>query len=263
MFERNGLHRHDTGRDVIMIRSVAKKRFSLVYIHIFCCRVKNSYNEGPFLHLDVSNATTSETFVDIDVHHNVKGRRKQNRRLYFSRASETQAKLISLTCHNNPKIQCITVQSERANMVIQDSIFYNQSVDSKKSGSCLSLATSINASLRIMNSNFHNNEAGAGGLIFANSKHGFLKVDLTNVTFSICKAVTYGCVISIRRTAQGPPERNWGPNRLYFTLRNVTVQQWEGNHGNKTARCMAVDVLLDGGIMTLEGSTFTKKILFF
>ena len=24
---------------------------------------------------------------------------------------------------------------------------------------------------------------------------------------------------------------------------------------------MAVDVLLDGGIMTLEGSTFTKKIL--
>ena len=194
-----------------MIRSVAKKRFSLVYIHIFCCRVKRSYNEGPFLHLDVSNAITSETFVDIDVHHNVKGRRKQNRRLYFSRASETQAKLISLTCHNNPKIQCITVQSEKANIVIQDSIFYNQSVDSKKSGSCLSLATSINASLRIVNSNFHNNEAGAGGSIFANSKHGFLKVDLTNVTFSKCKAVTYGCVISIRRTTQGPPERNWVP----------------------------------------------------
>ena len=210
-FEKNGLYWHGTGRDVIIIRSYAKKGSSPVYIHIFFCRVKSSYNEGPFLHLDVSNAITNETFVDVDLHHNEKGRRKRNRRLYFSHARETNAKFISLTCHNNPKKHCIVVQSDRANMVIQDSTFYNQSVDSKTSGSCLSLTASIDASLRIVNSNFHNNEAGAGGSIFANSKHGFLKVDLTNVTFSKCKAVTYGCVISIRRTAQGPPERNWVP----------------------------------------------------
>ena len=112
-----------------------------------------------------------------------------------------------------------------------------------------------------MNSNFHNNEAGAGGSIFANSRHGVLKVFLINVTFSECKAASYGCVISIGRTAQDPPERHWGSHRLYFTLRNVTVQQWEGNHGKKTPRCMAVDVLLNGGIVIFEGSTFTKKML--
>ena len=61
------------------------------------------------------------------------------------------------------KKQCIVVQSDWANIVIQDSTFYNQPVDSKTSGSCLSLAASINASLRIVNSNFYNNEAGAGG----------------------------------------------------------------------------------------------------
>ena len=260
MFERNGLYWHGTGRDVIKISSVAKKGSSPVYFHIFCHRVENSYNEGPFLDLNVSNAITNETFLHVDLHHNEKGPKAKNRRLYFSHARETKAKFISLTCHDNQKKQCIVVQSDRANIVIQDSIFYNQSVDSEKSGSCLSLAASIIASLRIVNSNFHNNEAGAGGSIFANSKHGLLKVDLTNVTFSKCKAARYGCVISIGRTAQGPPQSHWGPHRLYFTLRNVTVQQWEGNHRNETERCIGVDVVLDGGIVTLEGSTFTKKM---
>ena len=261
MFERNGLYWHGTSREVIMIRSVAKNGSSPVYIHIFFCRVESSYNEGPFLHLDVSNAITNETFVDVDLHQHGKRRGKRNRLLYFSHARETKAKFISLTCHNNPNKQCLVVQSDWANIVIQGSTFYNQSVDSKKSGSCLSLAANINASLRIVNSNFHNNEAGAGGSIFANSRHGVLKVFLINVTFSKCKAASYGCVISIGRTAQDPPERHWGSHRLYFTLRNVTVQQWEGNHGKKTPRCMAVDVLLNGGIVIFEGSTFTKKML--
>ena len=260
-FERNGLYWHGIGRDIIIISSYAKKGSSPVYIHIFFCRVKSSYNEGPFLHLDVSNAITNETFVDVDLHHHGKRRGKRNRHLYFSHAKETKAKFISLTCHNNPKKQCIVVQSDWANIVIQNSTFYNQSVDSKYSGSCLSLAVSINASLRIVNSNFHNNEAGAGGSIFANSKHGFLKFDLTNVTFSKCKAVEYGCVISIGRTAKGHPKSDRGPHRLYFTLRNVTVEQWEGNNGKRTPRCIAIDVLLDGGIVTLEGSTFTKEML--
>ena len=261
MFERNGLYWHGTGRDVIKISSVAKKGSSPVYFHIFCRRVENSYNEGPFLDLNVSNAITNETFLNVDLHHNEKGPKAKNRRLYFSHARETKAKFISLTCHDNQEKQCIVVQSDRANIVIQDSIFYNQSVDSEKSGSCLSLTASIIAYLRIVNSNFHNNEAGAGGSIFANSKHGLLKVDLTNVTFSKCKAARYGCVISIGRTAQGPPQSHWGPHRSYFTLRNVTVQQWEGNHRNETEKCMAVEVVLDGGIVTLEGSTFTKKML--
>ena len=261
MFERNGLYWHGTGRDVIKISSVAKKGSSPVYFHIFCRRVENSYNEGPFLDLNVSNAITNETFLNVDLHHNEKGPKAKNRRLYFSHARETKAKFISLTCHDNQEKQCIVVQSDRANIVIQDSIFYNQSVDSEKSGSCLSLAASIIAYLRIVNSNFHNNEAGAGGSIFANSKHGLLKVDLTNVTFNKCKAKRFGCMISIGRTAQGQPQRHRGPHRLYFTLRNVTVDQWGGNHRKKTERCIGVDVVLDGGIVTLEGSAFSKKML--
>ena len=60
-----------------------------------------SYNEGPFQDLNVSNAITNETFVDVDLHHNEKGRRKRDRLLYFSHARETKAEFISLTCHNN------------------------------------------------------------------------------------------------------------------------------------------------------------------
>ena len=92
------------------------------------------------------------------------------------------------------------VQSHRADIVIGDSIFYNHSAHSESSGFCLSLNYRINTSLRIINSNFHNKEAGAGGSLSANSKHGLLKVDLTNLIFRKCKA-RYGCMITVGRTA--------------------------------------------------------------
>ncbi|XP_022803309.1 uncharacterized protein LOC111340689 [Stylophora pistillata] len=204
VFKRNGLYWHSTGREIVKIRSVAKKCSCPVYIHVFCTKVKSSYNGGSFLHLNVPNAITNEIFEDVDLNHNGKSHRNHLRRLYFSHARETKAKFIFLTCHNNLKAQCIVVQSDRADIFIAESLCYNQSAALKSSGSCLSLEAGISASLRIVNSNFHHNEARAGGSLFANSKRGILKVDLANVTFSRCKARNgYGCVISIARTVQG------------------------------------------------------------
>ncbi|XP_022803302.1 uncharacterized protein LOC111340681 [Stylophora pistillata] len=259
VFEKNGL---STGREIIQYRSAAEKGSRPVYIHVFGGKIKSSYNGGPFFDLKVANAITNETFEDVEIHHNGKRHKNRLRRLYFSHARETKAKFIFLNCHNNLNAQCIVVQSDRADIVIEESHWYNQSAALKRFGSCLSLAAGISASLRIVNSNFHNNEARAGGSLFANSIHGVLKVDLTNVTFSECKARTgYGCVISIGRTIQGSKEIQWGPHRLNFALRNVTVQQWEGNHGERVYRCVAIDIVLDGGTVTLEGSTFTKEML--
>ena len=157
MFEKNGLYWYGTGKDVIKISSVAKNFLLQYKFTYFVVELKFLTMKAP------SKILTFQMRLQTNLHHNEKGRRKRDRLLYFSHARETKAKFISLTCHNNPNKQCLVVQSDWANIVIQGSTFYNQSVDSKKSGSCLSLAANINASLRIVNSNFHNNEAGAGG----------------------------------------------------------------------------------------------------
>ncbi|XP_068699848.1 uncharacterized protein [Montipora foliosa] len=260
MLEKNGLYgqRRSEG-GVMKITSVADGELCPIYVYISCTKVTSFGSKGPFISLNVSTAVTEETYKDVRLYDNGKshGKSKQSvPSLYFSRARQTKAKFISITCYDNPDVQCIVVQSDRAGIIIQGSLFYNQSVPNENSGSCLSITAKINGSLRIVNSYFHNNSAGNGGSLYANSKHGFLTIRLTNVTFSECKAQN-GCAISIGRTPGESPGSQWGTHRLYFGVRNVNITQWRGHRHKK--KCIAVDVLLHGGIVTLEESRFTKK----
>ncbi|PFX17578.1 hypothetical protein AWC38_SpisGene18099 [Stylophora pistillata] len=258
VFEKNGVRRRYTETGVVKIRSVAGKGSCPVYIGIVCRKVKSSYNKGQFLDLNVSSAITNETFKDIEVHDNGNYQNKFKKivqGLYFSKARETKAKFISMSFHDNPSVQCIVVQSDKAEIVIQDSSFERQLALPKSLGSCLSLVASISASVRIVNSNFYLNEAGTGGSLFINSPNGSLAIALTNVTFRQCKA-RKGCAIYVGRAPQGPSPGHWSPKTLQFSLQNVTVQQWRGkSHGG---HCAAVDVLLSSGIIEVEGSRFTK-----
>ena len=266
-FEKNGLYgRRRSERGVMKITSATDiAPLNPVYINIFFDKVNCLDNRGPFINLNVSSAVTNETYKQVELHHNKLSLRNMwldmkpqlgMRSLYFSHARETQAKFIALSCHDNPSVQCIVVQSNRADIVVQDSTFYNQKA-TDSSGSCLSLIAIIGASLRIENSSFNRNEAGAGGSLYANSTHGLLKIDLTNVIFRECKA-RYGCAISVGRSSKGAPHTQWGPQKLYFSLRNVTIERWKGKRHKR--KCIAVDVLLDSGVVMLEGSRFTKKM---
>ncbi|XP_068732691.1 uncharacterized protein [Montipora capricornis] len=261
MLENNGLYgqrRSDVG--IMKITSVQDDELCPIYLYISCTKVISSGSKGPFISVNVSTAVTEETYKDVRLYHNGKfhGKSKQSlQSLYFSRSRETKAKFISITCHDNPDVQCIVVQSDRAAIIIKGSLFYNQSVSKNNSGSCLSITAKINGSLRIVNSYFHNNKAGAGGSLYANSKHGFLTIDLANVTFSQCTART-GCAISIGRRPSPFTSTESPAHRLHFGVRNVTIKQWRGYRYKK--KCIDVDVLLDGGIVTLEESRFTKKI---
>ena len=108
--------------------------------------------------------------------------------------------------------------------------------------------THINASLRITNSHFRKNKADIGGSLFENSPKGFLKIERINVPFSYCRAYN-GCTIFFGYNRSGP--RN-----LFFGLRNVTVEQWNGYKH----KCKAAEVFLKNGNVVIERSTFRRKM---
>ena len=265
-FKQNGLRgripRPDRG--VLKIASKEQKAFKQVDIRVLCEKVKCAKNQGPFINLNVSTAVTNETYKDIEFSFNEFPSRKNslNRKpkrkvhsVYFSQTKETRAKFVNLKCnHSDPSVRCIKVQSHLAHIDIQDSYFHKQST-LEGAGSCLFLEANIGASLRILNSTFWKNEADFGGALFADSPGGFLNISLTNVLFGKCRAKKYGCAISVGKPSCAGRHDESFPRKLYFNLRNVTIERWEGI-GSK---CTAVHVLLKSGKITAEKSKFHKK----
>ena len=129
-----------------------------------------------------------------------------------------------MKCSCNPSLRCIKIQSDKVEVDIQGSLFNN-------TFQALYLDSRICASLRIFRSRFIkiSNEASDGPL-FATSSRGFLKINITSVLFRTCKAKKYGCVIVIGKPKEGHGRRHNEsiPDELYFTLRDVTIEQWAG-----------------------------------
>ena len=169
--------------------------------------------------------------------------------------SQTQKKLnvqfIRLQCLFNPSTRCIRIQSNKAEVKIYNSFFY-------KTFQALWFDSKINASLKIFNSSFIYNNARFGGSLLATSRRGHMTINITNVIFRYCKA-RYGCVMAIGKPSTGKGQRYKEesiPDELYFTLKNVTVEQWNG----KSSKCTAIHVLHKGGNVMIEDSRFNKEI---
>ncbi|KAL9973687.1 hypothetical protein ACROYT_G020172 [Oculina patagonica] len=262
-FKQNGFHGvQRSERGVMKIASNEDKALKQVNIQIFCEKVKCAKNRGPFINVNVSTAITNETYKDVELSFNrlPSWKNSLDRKpkltvpsLYFSHARKTRAKFVNLKCNNNPSVQCIKVQSDEAEIDIQDSYFHKQST-MKRAGSCLSLEASIGASLRISNTTFQQNEADAGSL-FVDSPDGFLYINLTSVRFSRSSARKYGCAITVGKPLWAGHHNQSSPQKLYFNLRNVTIEHWQG----KWSKCTAVHVLLKGGSVSAEASRFHNK----
>ena len=155
---------------------------------------------------------------------------------------------ICLIFHN----KSIKIQSDKVEVDIQGSLFNNIF-------QALYLDSRIRASLRIFRSRFIQISAASDGSLFATSSRGFLKINITSVLFRTCKAKKYGCVIVIGKPKEGHGRRHNEsiPDELYFTLRDVTIEQWAG----RNSKCSAVYILHKGGKVTIEDSRFYKKRL--
>ena len=264
-FIKNGLHGvQHSERGVMKIASNEDEALKPVNIEIFCEKVKCAKNQGPFINLNVSTAVTKETYKDVKLSFNKLHSWKNllDRKpkltmhsLYFSHARVTRAKFVNLNCnHNDLHVQCINVTSDEAEIDIQDSYFYKQSTP-KTNGSCLSLVANIGASLKISNTTFWENIAYVGGSLYVHSPGGFLRINITNVIFGKCSANREGCVISIGKPMRAGHHNESIPEKLYFNLKNVTIERWKG----LGSKCLAVYVLLKGGKVTAEESKFHKK----
>jgi len=263
-FEQNGLYGvQRSERGIMKIASSDHKTLKQVDVHVFCEKVKCAKNQGPFVHLNVSTAITNETYKDLELSFNKLPSRKNSldkkpklavNSLCFSNARKTRAKFVKLKCRNYRSVQCIKTQSDEADVDVQDAFFHKQST-MKTAGSCISIEANIRASLRILNSTFKENEADAGGSLFVDSPDGFLYVNLTNVTFTRCRAKKYGCAVTIGKPSWRGHHNQSSPQKLHLTFRNVTIERWKG----KYFKCTAVHVLLKSGNVTVEESKFHKK----
>ncbi|KAL9973690.1 hypothetical protein ACROYT_G020176 [Oculina patagonica] len=265
-FKQNGLYGEQRShRGVIKVVSSKHKALKQIDIHVFCEKVKCVKNQGPFIDLKALTAVTNETYKDVELSFNSLPSKKnslskRNRHpvpsLYFSQARKTRAKFVNLKCKNNTSVQCLKVQSDEAEIDIQDSYFYKQSTI-KRAGSCLSLEAFIGASLRILNTTFWKNEADEGGSLSINSPDGFLCINLTNVKFNKCCANKYGCAITVGKPSRAGNHTASSPKKLYFNLRNVTIKHW-GGKSNYT-KCAAVYILLKGGKVIVTESKFYNR----
>ena len=256
-FARNGFYGGErTHRGGLKIASNEQYLTKVVptQINLFCTNVKYANNRGPFIDLFVPNAITNEDYRNVELKYN----RIMVYSLYFLTARQASVKFVGLKCIDNPSVRCIRVLSTEADIEIHESFFYKQSV-MKGTGASLFLEANAGASLKISNSTFIENDAGAGGSLFADSPRGFLQINLTNVIFRNCRARKYGCTIAVGKPSRRNRRKHHNeskPDELYFTLKNVTVERWDG----KGSRCTAIHLLLKSGKVTIDESRFIKKL---
>ena len=240
-FSRNGFHFerkpvHIGGLKMISNQTTATE---MEYINISCNNVEYVDNFGSFLHLDVPNLLTKETYEHLNFNSN--NLQPAGNNLYFSNVKETNVIFKGLRCARNPSSCCIRIQSNMAAVDIQGSLFDDIF-------QALYLESKISASLRMFSSVIKNNSADAGTALFATSPKGFLKINITNTLFSNCRAKKYGGTISIGRRKISVPDE------LHFVLRNVSVKEWAGSK----SKYSTIDVLLKGGKVTIEESSFSN-----
>ena len=250
-----GARTHRGGIKIASNEKYPIKSVTAVHIKVFCTSVKYINNLGPFIALFVPNAVTKEIYEHVEL--------KDNKFMKYTLysvldARDAHVKFTDFQCVQNPSAGCISIQSNKAAVEIHDSLFYKQNVMDRAGGS-LFLEANISASLKILNSKFINSSAFAGGSLFANTRRGFLKINVTNVIFTYCRARKYGCTIAIGKPAERKRHGYYNgsfPDELDFTLRNVTVERWDGTK----YKCTAIEVLLKGGKVTMDESSFYRRL---
>ena len=245
-FTMNGYGRAHIGG--LKMVSKGKKASQIIeYMNISCNNVEYVNNFGSFLHLEVPNVLTKETYEDLNFDSN--NLQPAGNNLYFSNVKETNAVFKGLRCARNPSSCCIRIQSNIAAVDIQGSIFDDIF-------QALHLDSKITASLRILSSVIKNNSVGADCALFNKSPQGVLKINITKTLFSNCRAKNYESAILIGRRKINA-QNNSGPEKLHFTLRNVSVREWVGQLSNSST----INVILKSGNVTIEESNFSNTRL--
>lgn len=263
-FVENGEHdRKPTDGGVIVITSKDETVSHYTHFHTFFENVTCMRNRGPFIYLNVSKAVTDEIYKDVYLKHNTlpsSGKISDVlpvNSLYYSVTKETRTKFINFQCMQNAMLRCIAIQSDKAAVDIRESQFVRQNLTSwRETGAALRLEVKLNAYLKVLNTNFTNNEASEGGAVFANSPHGTLNLKFSNSNFKGCGAFKNGrgCAISIGKP---PIHGNTScPSKLNLTISKVTFSNCHGNFH----RCVTVYVRFKSGKVEIKESKWVNNL---
>ena len=262
-FVDNGVpNRQPIDRGVVVIKSKDETVSNDNHIHTFFQNVTCKRNRGPFITVNVSKAVTDEIYKDVYLKHNTipsSGKISDVllvNSLYHSATKETHTKFINFQCIQNAKLRCIGIQSDKADVDIRESTFVGHNL-TKEAGAALRLDAKLNASLKVLNTNFTNNTASEGGAVFANSPHGTLNLNFSNCNFTGSSAIRSGgrgCAISVGK----PPKHGNSscPSKLNFTILNAMVSNSHGNFH----RCVTIFVRFNSGKVEIKESKWVNNL---
>ena len=220
-----------------------------------------------FIYNNIGTAVTREIHNNITLKHNQAtssdfsgAKPKSVRSLYRSLAMVVFAKFIAVNCINNTMVRCITVGSDHAEIYIQNSQFLGQSIAMVNSlGGCLLLKSNGYLSLAISESTFTRNKVKAGGAISVKCPNGIVKLNFTNVKFTLCSSIVYGCAVFVISGRAGQPKSNLSPyDKLDVTFRKVQVKLCSGIVRHQT--CRAVVFFLKRGTVNVEKSLWSDNL---
>ena len=253
----NGNHRGGRSKvGVIKLTAHVAKPASRMHLDIFCCKVKCIANRGSFIINNIATAVTREIYKNVQLNYN-KGtlsRASQADGLYYSRAMNVRATFLDVLCFKNTGLRCITVKSHDVKIEIETSQFTGQSAINTNGG-CLSLEVYGRVSLGIFNTTFSRNKAKTGGAIYINCPNGIVNLNFTDVNFSRCSSIKYGCAVSVGRSKH---RQRLNPYKLSANFKNVKVMHCSGLVSYD--KCQGVYILLQSGNLRIERSTWSDNL---
>ena len=261
-------NRHRFTKGALTVKSEMSKSSVITHVQISFFKVTYMNNYGYFVNLDLPAATTNEVYTDVTLMDNtVSHLMKSSGRgtytivesLYTSRARISHVGFTKLRCSHNHFLRCLRIQSEKANVEIYNSSFVGQSILTGR-GAAISLESKTHATLVLTNSKFRRNTAKSGGALFLHSKDGIIELTVTQVNFTECAAVMFGCALLVGDPGYRKLKNRTVTNKLTATFREVRVQNCFGAKAFLRKGCIIFFFLLFNGNFTINGSSWTSNL---
>ena len=239
---------------------------SSIQVQISCSYITSVKNYGYFINLDLPSAVTSEVYNDVRLFNNTiydtvktsAGRKARHvvNSLYNSNTKKTRVKFSSLRCSHNSLLRCIKIQSENAQVEIQNSSFVGQQLLNERGGA-LFFNSTVRGSIVIFNSRFRRNIAKGGGALFAHSKSGTLTLSIMKVNFTECAATTYGCAILVGDLKSRETKNGSAANKLIANFREIGIRDCF----DFQSECDGVRLMLFTGKVTILDSSWKSSTI--
>ena len=252
-FMENGMDKRRFARGVVTSRSQTSLPSS-VHVQISCLNITSVNNVGYFMNLDLPTAVTSEVYDDVRLFNNTlsdlvktsTGRKTQHvvDSLYNSYIRKTLVKFSNVRCCHNHLLRCLKIHSEEAQVEIRNSSFVGQRL-ANDSGGAIFFNSTTHGSVVIFNSRFYRNVARGGGALFAHSKNGILRLNITNVNFTECASEknVAGCAILVE------------VNMAKITFRKIRMHDCFGLYGE----CDVIQLKLFHGEVIIKDSSLKNN----